>query len=126
MKQTLAILVFTLIVFTGNTLIAQNANLDSETNSIHNDKLTEHTTDNWTFYADEDNKVYYIDFENINFNLSDVVVKNRDGEVVMRDDVLDLPVDTIYEIDLNQYSTGKYLIELRSFTSIIKKEVDLK
>ncbi|MEL6925604.1 MAG: hypothetical protein AAFO94_16285 [Bacteroidota bacterium] len=125
MKNTLAILVFTLLALNSNALFAQTANNVDDAKS-YGTELTEATTDNWTFYADEDNRLYYVDFENIKFNLSDVVVKNADGEVLMRDDVLDLPVNTIYEIDLNNYDSGKYSIELRSFTSVIRKEVDLR
>ena len=125
MKKLLAILVFTLLALSGNTLLAQNTTA-SLTDLEKNTELTELASDNWTFYADEDNRVFYVDFENVKVNLSDVVVKNEDGEILWKDDVLDLPVDTIYEVDLNSYKAGKYSIELRSFTTFIKKEVNIK
>ena len=32
-----------------------------------------------SFYADDDNRVFYVDFEKINVNLSDIVIKKEDG-----------------------------------------------
>jgi len=106
MKKLLAIFVFTLLAFSGNTLLAQNTTA-SLTDFEKNTELTELTADDWTFYADEDNRVFYVDFENVQVNLSDVIVKNELGEIMIKDNVLDLPVDTIYEIDLNNYQTRK-------------------
>ena len=40
--------------------------------------------------------------------------------------MFDLPVNTIYELDLTKYQAGKYEIELRSFTGLIRKSVELK
>jgi len=125
MKKMLAIFVFTLLAFSGNTLLAQNTTA-SLTDLEENTELTEFNADDWTFYSDENNRVFYVDFENVQVNLSDVVVKNEEGEIMLKDHVLDLPVDTIYEIDLNNYQAGKYSIELRSFTGFIKKEVNVK
>lgn len=78
-------------------------------------------TKSWTVYLDEENQVYYIDFEALQVNISDVVVKNDQGNVVMKDDVFDLPVNTIYELDLTRFSSGKYELELRSFTGVIQR-----
>ena len=80
----------------------------------------------WSFYADDDNRTYYIDFEKINVNLSDIVVKNKRGEIVFKEDVLDLPVNAIYELNFDELGTGEYLVELRSFTKILRKEVEIK
>jgi len=52
-------------------------------------------------------------------------VTRDNGEVVLRDQVFDLPVDTIYEIDFNQYGEGTYTIELRSFTDVISRKVTI-
>jgi len=81
---------------------------------------------NWSLYADEENKLYYIDFESINMNLSDILVKRKSGEVILREDVFELPVDTIYEIDFIQFGSGAYEIELRSFTGSLKRSITVK
>ncbi len=88
--------------------------------------LPELQQEDWTIYADETNRVYYIDFESLRVNISDVVVKNNTGEVVFKEKVFDLPVNTIYELDLSRYEAGKYEIELRSFTGLIRKPVELR
>ena len=88
--------------------------------------LPEIQQDDWTIYADETNRVYYIDFESLRVNISDVILKNAAGDVVFKEKVFDLPVNTIYELDLTKYQAGKYEIELRSFTGLIRKSVELK
>ncbi len=82
--------------------------------------------EDWSFYSDEENKLFYIDFENISSNLSDIVVKDSDGKVLFKEDVFDLPVNTIYELDFSDYSPGDYEIELRSFTNVMRKTVTIK
>lgn len=82
--------------------------------------------ENWSFYVDNDSQTYYIDFEKINVNLSNIVVKNQKGEVILKEDVYDLPVNTIYEVDFSVYGKGKYEIQLRSFTGMIRKTVSIQ
>jgi hypothetical protein len=91
-----------------------------------NQELKELADNDWTLYADEENKLYYIDFESLRVNVSDVVVKNRAGEVLYRDNVFSLPVNTIYELDFSKYKAGQYEIELRTFTGVIRKSVQVK
>ena len=62
----------------------------------------------WSFYADDDNRTFYIDFEKINVNLSDVVVKNESGKIVFKDDVEELPVNAIYELNFEELGIGDY------------------
>ncbi|MCI5083412.1 MAG: DUF3244 domain-containing protein [Saprospiraceae bacterium] len=94
--------------------------------ALENSNLKEIPADNWDIFADDENKIYYVDFESLNITLSDIVVKSESGSVVLKDDVFDLPVDTIYEIDLSDAKKGTYKIELRSFTSIIRKTIEVK
>ncbi len=79
-----------------------------------------------TFYEDAENKLLYIDFETVNVNLSDIKVKNADGEIVLKDELWSLPVNTIYEVDYNDFEPGTYEIELRSFTGVLKKTVEVE
>lgn len=94
--------------------------------AIESSKLKEIQADNWDIFADDENKIYYVDFESLNITLSDIVVKNESGSVVLKDDVFDLPVNTIYEIDLSDKKKGTYKIELRSYTSVIRKSIQVK
>lgn len=80
----------------------------------------------WSFFYDEENKIYYIDFETISMNLTKVKVVAKDGKAVISDNVADLPVNTIYELDCSNLTDGNYTVELHSYTEILKKEVTLK
>lgn len=77
----------------------------------------------WSIFADQDNQLYFIDFEQLAVNLNEIVVKDASGQVIWQDQVFDLPVNTIYELDFSQYQTGDYLIELRAYTGVIRKQV---
>ncbi|MEM1322137.1 MAG: hypothetical protein AAGG75_17890 [Bacteroidota bacterium] len=123
LKLTLLFFLLTLISF---SLQAQSTADLSNSNSLLEENLTEMTDENWSFYVDEENQLYFIDFEKISVNLSNVVVRNAQGDVLLNDDVLDLPVNTIYEIDFSAYGAGDYQIELRSFTAMLRKEVSIK
>lgn len=113
-------------------LLAANA-LNAQTSSVSTSLMNEEffssatvpSTDNWSFYLDEENKTYYIDFETINVNLSDIKVIDTAGEVVMSDNLWDLPVNTIYELNLHGMKPGDYKIELRTYTGVIQKEVTI-
>ena len=89
-------------------------------------ELNSSLDEDWTVYADDENKIFYIDFENLTVNLNDIIVRNEKGSVVLRDEVFDLPVNTIYEVDLSAHPAGNYYIELRAFTGVIRKTVSLR
>lgn len=80
----------------------------------------------WSFFYDAENEIYYIDFETISLNLTKVKVIANNGNAVIADDVADLPVNTIYELDCSQLTNGSYTVELHSYTEILKKEVTIK
>ena len=100
-----------------------SAMAENNTNESFSSELPSLDGDNWTFYLDADSKVYYIDFETISVNLSDIKVVNETGDVVKKDNLWDLPVNTIYELDFTDLKPGKYTVELRSYTGMIMKEV---
>ena len=76
---------------------------------------------NWSFFSDEESDFCYIDFESINVNLNEIVVKDQKGTIVFKEAVNGLPVDSIYELDCSQFPIGVYTIELHSYTGIFKK-----
>ncbi|MDX1943173.1 MAG: hypothetical protein SFU99_21595 [Saprospiraceae bacterium] len=110
---------------------AQTSSVKTEANFIQlistpKTQTASSSNHDWTLFVDEENKLYYIDFETLKVNLSDIVVKNQMGEEVFKDKVFNLPVDTIYELDFSTYKAGNYEIELRSFTGIIRKTISIK
>jgi hypothetical protein len=89
-------------------------------------ETTNLTTDKseWSLYTDKENSMVYIDFEKINVNLNGLVVKDKEGKVVFKDDALwQLPVNTIYEVDFSKLPKGAYSVELKSFTATLRKDV---
>lgn len=127
-KIVLALLFFGLgLTSTVTAQTTSTANVNSKSfMPAEASQLKEIKTEDWSIFADEENRVYYIDFESLSFNLSNIIVKKEDGSVVLKEDVFDLPVNTIYEIDYSDYKTGEYQIELRSFTGIIRKTISIK
>ena len=66
-----------------------------------------------------------IDFETLSQNIIEIVVKeSKSDKIVFREDVFDLPVNSIYELDYTLYSKGSYIIELRSFVRTIVHDVE--
>ncbi len=115
-----------IITFAGNLLFAQ-ASADKDTRFVAKGiVLTDASDQDWSIYNDEENNIYYIDFEKISFNLSEILVLDENNKILFTEDVFDLPLNTIYEIDFNQFGSGDFRIELRSYTKFIKKEVSIK
>lgn len=126
MERKILILGFMFFVF-ANFLTAQTS-FTAETHGFlpADANLEEITTESWSFFADEESNVFYIDFETLKVNLSEVVVNNQNGEVVLKEDVFDLPVNTIYELDCSSLASGTYEVELRSFTGVIRKTISVQ
>ncbi|MFN7117943.1 MAG: hypothetical protein ACK4TA_14170 [Saprospiraceae bacterium] len=118
---TFAILFFGICHFAAAQAVA--ANFTTEIKSLETFESPVATTDDWTIFADAENKLYYIDFETLKVNVSDVLVRNEKGELVWKDHVFNLPVNTIYELDFSRFKAGTYEIELRTFTGAIRKKI---
>jgi hypothetical protein len=128
MYRKLTFLLF-LLLAGASFSFAQSSSLTDQYASITaaaEESLLDIGSSNWSVYADEENKLYYVDFESLSININDIVVKRQDGEVVLQEEVFDLPVNTIYEIDFNQFGDGTYDIELRSFTQVLSRTVTIK
>ena len=122
MKSVLLVLGFLMTSF---SLFSQTAAKGITTASESVAPLTVMGDVEMSIYSDDENQTYFIDFEKISVNLSDIVVKNKAGEVVFKEDVYDLPVNSIYELDASEFGAGEYVMELRSFTGVIKKDISV-
>ena len=105
---------------------AQTTSTSSQINLNENNVQTTTTDPEWSFYSNDEARTYFIDFEKINVNLSDVIVKDEHGEILIKDNVYQLPVDTIYEVDFSPFGAGIYSIELRTFTGTIEQQINIK
>ena len=114
-----------ILLSTSTVLSAQSFANNSKEFVAKGFTLTEVTDQDWSIYSDEENQIYYIDFEKITFNLNEIVVLDEQNNVVFREEVFDLPVNTIYELDLKPFGKGDFSIEIRSFTNFIKKDISV-
>lgn len=127
MQRKKVLMMFLLCIgFTQLTFAQTTASENDNITPSSSQELALQENEDWSLYIDEENRIYYIDFEHLKVNLSDIIVKNESGRILFKDDVFDLPVNTIYEIDFSKYKAGSYQIELRSFTGVIRKRVTLK
>ena len=82
--------------------------------------------DDWTFFQGEDGNTFFIDFEKIKSNLNEIEVSNKAGEVVFKDELWNLPVDTIYELDFSDFEKGDYSVKITTFTEEIEKTLSVE
>lgn len=113
-----------LAIFSTSIISAQgSASVSANRPTILESSQFSISPDEWAFYLDEENKVYYIDFESISVNLNDIKVVDQAGKVVKSDKLWDLPVNTIYELSVKDLAPGNYKVELRTYTGLIEKEI---
>jgi len=75
------------------------------------------------FYNDNENQLLFIDFQAIGDQVSQLNIL-KDDELMMEDDVSDLPANTIYELNLEVLRNGNYTVELVCEQGIkIRKEI---
>lgn len=124
MQSKIYMLIGFLTIFSTSIISAQgSASVSINKPTILQSSQFSISPDEWAFYLDEENKVYYIDFESISVNLNDIKVVDQDGNVVKSDKLWDLPVNTIYELNINDLAPGNYKVELRTYTGLIEKEI---
>ncbi len=108
------------------------ANLNAQTLLADNDVLEATTlhmvsdSEDGIFFTDPENKVCYIDFDEIDGIAKHLIVKGKAGEVLIDEALWDLSPNTIYELDFEEFTSGEYKIELHTYSMIIKKHLDVR
>lgn len=78
------------------------------------------------FFTDDSEKTLFIDFEVVADELLELNIW-KSGNLMMEDDISDLPGDAIYELNLDVIRKGTYTIELvTEFGIKIQKEIVIK
>ena len=90
------------------------------------DNLLKINDGDWITYSGDDENILFIDFQKINANLKEILVRNRNKKIVFKDELWNLPVDSIYELDMSKYPKGFYQIKIKTFTSSIVKAIKVK
>lgn len=78
------------------------------------------------FSTDPDSKICFIDFMKIDGYAKQLTVKNAAGDVVLDEPVWELPENTLYELDYNEYQEGNYTVEIQTYSTAIKQEIKVK
>lgn len=80
----------------------------------------------WTFHQDHDNGILYIDFARVGSQVVLLYVRNpADKSMLMREEMLDIPSDIIYELDLKQFGQGDFTVELVTYKDIVRTEIQI-
>lgn len=78
------------------------------------------------FFIDGENQVLFIDFEALEEDLEEIRVVN-DDKIIYTENVTELPMNTIYEVDLKQYEKGvEHRILLKTNFGILAKTFTIK
>lgn len=76
-------------------------------------ELAKEENPNWTFHTDQDSRLLYIDFETLGKKMNRLVLKSAQKTVLIEDNRLfELPINTIYEVNLEKLERGSYFVEL--------------
>jgi len=107
-----------LVLSLGTSLLAKNGNPASSEPIVvanpNNSNLTLHNI----FFNDLENKILFIDFEALSDQVINVNIL-REELVMMEDEVMDVPTNAIYEINLEVIRSGKYTVELVTQSGIV-------
>jgi len=82
-------------------------------------------TDAWSFLSGK-NSVYYLDFDELGFQLEQIELKTISGKELFKDAVSDLSTFTLYELDFTQFPAGEYFLELKTKNKTLRKLLKLK
>lgn len=126
---SIAFVLFLCQLLTAQSPIASTNNSLSATDAVDWANFeNELNKEDWSFHTNKENKLLYIDFETLGGKMSRLVLKSAQEKVVVEDNHLfDLPVNTIYEVNLENLERGSYFVELYTYDhKVIKKEISVQ
>lgn len=133
-----------LFLLTAQAVQAQNQSIATATANIKNDPITgtpeedeidwanfENELENlpkeaWSFQQNKAGNLLYIDFEILGSKMERMTLQSTQNKTILMADnhLFDLPINTIYELNLEKLPLGTYLVELYTITGdIIQKEI---
>lgn len=118
-----------LSIFAQNSSTAESSAAPNSSINWENFELEMTDIDaDWTIHTNMEQKTVYIDFKALGGNMSKLALINKANmETIMMDDRLyDLPTNTIYEISLAKLTKGTYSLELHTYNSVIKEEINIQ
>lgn len=116
-KLTLMLLVFGFGVLSNQTNAQSLLSAKDDSGIIASGVLFDGINDaeNWSVFADEDNRKFYIDLEKLHIYLDKITVFDESNDkVVFTDNLWNLTPNTIYEMDFKDLPKGKYRLEFKT------------
>jgi len=126
------------LLFIGQFVAAQNQTASTNNNTPQElsadidwanfeNEMAKEMDDNWSFHTNQKGKLLYIDFESLGGKMNRFVLKSAEKTVVIEDNHLfDLPVNTIYEVNLEKLKRGSYFVELYTYDdTMIREEITI-
>jgi hypothetical protein len=99
---------------------------NSEVNWSEFELELDDTETDWVFHTDLNNRILYIDFEALGGKMSSLVLQSEVEITLFQDNHLfDLPVNTIYEVNLEDLEIGNYFVILETFHGIVRQEISI-
>lgn len=126
MKYFYALLLF---VSVASTATAQQASSDGINARLANapDSPPDALKQDWIFLQDDHHSVFYIDFAMLSGDFVRLVIRDRNsGNEMFHEDLMGLPKDVMYELDLSRLEDGEYTLELVSYTEMVKEDIVVK
>ncbi len=77
-------------------------------------------------FSNNDANIVFIDIEALGGNVNDLAVLNQEGDIVYKENMMGLPSNTIYELDMAEYKKGNYTVRVRTYSDVLKHEVTVK
>ncbi len=111
------------LLLTGSLLSGKAQSIGLEANNDVPLEFAEKSS--FSLYADQDPRIFYIDFETISAKIETVVIEDREGTRVWEANVFDLPGNAIYELTLHHLAPGQYNIKLKMFNQELTQDLFL-
>lgn len=110
---------------TSDIVFSSTSSTDIDWANFENELTDE---DNWSFHTNQEGKLLYIDFESLGGKMNRLVLKSSEKDVLIEDNHLfDLPINTIYEVNLEKLKRGSYFVELYTYDNkIIREEITIQ
>lgn len=99
------------LFFTANIVAAQSQNINTLSTSLNTEYQEVTVVEKAVFFTDVDESTYYVDFEAIGSPIAEISLR-ANNEIILLENTLELPANTIYGIDLSKLKPGSYSIEL--------------
>lgn len=122
--------VFFLVLFSTFSLLLFGQQSELQLSSLY---MTANNSDDliiaesdWAFYADKENATVFIDFEEIEDTATQLEIISENDEVLLTEDLTNVPFNTIYELDVAFLNSGKYSIRIKTYNETINKTLDVK